>query len=108
MILVTLGTFPTEFPRPLIAIDALCRKGVIQEEVIVQCGHTSFDSPYLIMRPFIAPDELAELTKQARIIITHAGTGSLIKAIKLHKKIIAIARLSKNEEMVNLPNRDSQ
>ena len=101
MILVTLGTFPTEFTRPLIAIDALCRSGILQEEVIVQCGHTSFESTYLTMRPFIAPDELTGLTKNARLIITHAGTGSLIKAIKLHKKIIAIARLSKNEEMVD-------
>lgn len=101
MILVTLGTFPTEFTRPLKAIDALCRSGELREEIIVQCGHTSFESPYLTMRPFIVPDELTELTKKARLIITHAGTGSLIKAIKLHKKIIAIARLSKNEEMID-------
>jgi len=101
MILVTLGTFPTEFLRPLNEINELCEKKIITEEVIVQSGHTNFESTHLNMRPFIAPDELTELTQNARFIITHAGTGSLIKAIKLNKKIIAIARLSKYNEMVD-------
>lgn len=101
MILVTLGTFPTGFTRPLQAIHDLCEKGFLKEEITVQSGHTTFDSPFFTMRPFIAPEELTTLTQKANIIITHAGTGSLIKAIKLHKKIIAIARLSKNGEMVD-------
>ena len=98
---MTLGTFPTEFTRPLIAIDKLCAEAYIKDEVIVQSGHTEFQSEYLQLKPFIAPDELDELTAKARLVITHAGTGSLIKAIKLKKKTIAIARLSKFNEMVD-------
>ncbi len=101
MILVTLGTFPTEFKRPLIALEALCETGEINEKIIVQSGHTEMDSPYMEVRPFIPPDELTEICKKARLLITHAGTGSLIKGIKLNKKIIAIARLSKLGEMVD-------
>tara|TARA_B100001063_G_C16493687_1_gene418598 strand:- start:19 stop:498 length:480 start_codon:yes stop_codon:yes gene_type:complete len=101
MIIVLLGTFPTAFKRPLIEIEKLCKKGLITEEVIVQSGHTQFDSEYLKTRPFISPDELTELYKQARIVITQAGTGSLIKGMKLNKKIIAIPRLAKYGEVVD-------
>lgn len=101
MIIVLLGTFPTAFKRPLIEIERLCKKGLITEEVIVQSGHTQFDSEYMKMRPFISPDELTELYKQARVVITQAGTGSLIKGMKLNKKIIAIPRLAKYGEVVD-------
>ncbi|GGW79597.1 PssE/Cps14G family polysaccharide biosynthesis glycosyltransferase [Salegentibacter mishustinae] len=101
MIIVLLGTFPTAFKRPLIEIEKLCKKGLITEEVIVQSGHTQFDSEYMKMRSFISPDELTELYKQARVVITQAGTGSLIKGMKLNKKIIAIPRLAKYGEVVD-------
>ncbi|TQO38580.1 UDP-N-acetylglucosamine transferase subunit ALG13 [Arenibacter algicola] len=101
MIIVLLGTFPTAFERPLIEIDRLCREGKIKEKVIVQSGHTLFDSQYLVMRPFIPPDELTELYKEARVVITQAGTGSLIKGMKLYKKIISIPRLAKYGEAVD-------
>lgn len=101
MIIVLLGTFPTTFVRPLVEIDRLCRKGIIKERVIVQSGHTQFDSDYLEMRPFIHPDELTELYQEARVVISQAGTGSLIKGLKLNKKIISIPRLAKYGEVVD-------
>ncbi len=101
MILVLLGTFPTAFPRPLIEIEKLCKEGWLKEEIIVQNGHTQFESSYMTMRTFIPPDELTALCIDARIVISHAGTGSLTKAIKLGKKIIAVARLAKYQEMVD-------
>jgi len=101
MILVTLGTFPTQFQRPLIAIEELCKNSTIREEVIVQNGHTTMESSFLNMRPFIAPEELTDIYKKATLIISHAGTGSLIKGIKLNKKVIAIARLAKYNEHVD-------
>lgn len=101
MILVLLGTFPTDFKRPLLEIDKLCADGTITEEVIVQNGYTTIDSKYLTLKPFLPINELIELYKQARIIISQAGTGSLIKGIKLNKKIIAIPRLAKYGEVVD-------
>ncbi len=101
MILVLLGTFPIEFPRPLKEIDRLCRSGVIHEEVIVQNGHTAFSSPKLVLRPFIPPDELQGLYDRARLVISHAGTGSLVTGIKRGKKVIAIPRLQKLGEVVD-------
>ncbi len=101
MIIVLLGTFPTAFVRPLLEIDRLCRVGIIKEKVIVQSGHTKFESEFLEMRPFIPPDELTELYKEATLVITQAGTGSLLKGMKLNKKIISIPRLAKYQEVVD-------
>jgi len=101
MILVLLGTFPTEFKRPLLEIEKLCQEGLIKEEVIVQNGYTKIESKFLIQIPFIELKDLEALYKKSRIIITHGGSGSLIKGLKLNKKIIAIARLSKYGEVVD-------
>ncbi|MBD3627948.1 PssE/Cps14G family polysaccharide biosynthesis glycosyltransferase [Cyclobacterium sp.] len=101
MILVLLGTFPTQFERPLVAIDSLCREGIIREKVIVQNGFTEFPSQYLSYKPFLPVEELDQLYKEARIIISHAGSGSLLKGLKMGKKIIAIPRMPKYGEVVD-------
>ncbi|HEX7366915.1 MAG TPA: glycosyltransferase [Pelobium sp.] len=101
MILVLLGTFVTEFKRPLLELDRLCKEGIINEEVIVQNGYTFIETNCLTLRPFIAPKELDELHQKARLIITHAGTGSLIKAVGFKKKVIGISRLNKYGEHVD-------
>jgi len=101
MILVLLGTFPTAFKRPLLEIETLCEDGTIAEEIIVQNGYTTIESKHQVFRPFIPPDELDALYKKARLIITHAGTGSIIKGLKLYKKVIAIPRLAKYGEVVD-------
>lgn len=101
MILVLLGTFPTQFTRPLIAIDALCKEGKIREKVIVQSGFTEFPSEHLDYKPFVPVEELDLLYQEARIIISHAGSGSLLKGLKMGKKIIAIPRMPKYGEVVD-------
>src|SRR4051794_12163679 len=101
MILVLLGTFSIEFPRPLIEIEKLCKEGKITEEVIVQSGHTKYESPYFRIVPFMDIDTLNNLYNKARIIITHGGTGSMLNGIKLGKTVIAIPRLRKNGEHID-------
>lgn len=101
MILVCLGTFDIQFPRPLMAIEDLCKKGVLNDEIIVQNGHTEFISPFLKMIPFIDPFNLDKLYNKASIIITHAGTGSILKGVKMGKKVISIPRLKKYDECVD-------
>lgn len=101
MILILLGTFQIEFKRPLIEIEKLCIQNNLTEELIVQCGHTKYTSPYFKMLPFIEPAALDLLYDKARIIITHAGTGSIIKGLKMRKKVIAIARLRKFGEHID-------
>ncbi|WP_194774710.1 glycosyltransferase [Pararhodonellum marinum] len=101
MILVLLGTFPLPFPRPLRIIEKLIKEGFIKEDVIVQNGHTTFDSQYMTLIPFLTLDELMDLYQKADLIISQAGTGSIVKGLKLKKKIISIARLEKYGEVID-------
>lgn len=101
MVLVLLGTFDIDFSRPLRALDKICSEGFLNEEIIVQSGYTKFDSAHFKKLPFIDRGELDQLYKNARLIISHAGTGSILKGVKLGKKVIVIARLQKYAECVD-------
>ncbi len=101
MILVLLGTFPLQFQRPLIELEKLLKDGIISDKVIVQNGHTKFESKFMTFRPFMSLEELLSYYAEADLIITQGGTGSILKGFKANKKIIAIARLAKNEESVD-------
>src|SRR5690606_16432134 len=101
MILVLLGTFPLNFDRPLIVLEQLLKEGTLSDEVIVQSGHTVFKSSFMDFRPFLSLEDLMALYNKADLIITQAGTGSIIKGLKMNKKIIAIPRLAKYGESVD-------
>ena len=50
---------------------------------------------------FISSNDMESLIKSANVIITHGGVGTIIQAINLGKKIIAVPRLQKYKEHVN-------
>ena len=97
MILVTLGTQHQEFTRLLDYIE----KSKIKDEIIVQAGYTKYKSKKMKMFDFIDYDKMTEYVKNADLIITHGGTGSITGPLKEGKKVIACARLSKYGEHVD-------
>ena len=101
MILVLLGTQNNSFVRLLEEIDKLIEEKIIKEEVIVQNGYTKYKTDNMKLIGFISREELDRLQKEANIIITHGGVGSIISSINKKKKVIAIPRLSKYLEHVN-------
>ncbi|WP_042354046.1 PssE/Cps14G family polysaccharide biosynthesis glycosyltransferase [Bacillus rubiinfantis] len=98
MILVTLGTHELSFARLLNEIERVRKAGFIHDEIIVQSGHTPFESDFLTIKPFIKFDEMEQLVNKADLVITHAGVGSIVSAVKKGKKVIAAARLKKFNE----------
>lgn len=101
MILVLLGTQNNSFSRLLLKIDSLIKNGSIKDKVIVQAGHTKFNSENMEIFDFIPKDKMDTLISEADLIITHGGVGSIIKGIKLEKKVIAVPRLKEYGEHVN-------
>ena len=101
MILVTLGTQDKEFTRLLKAIDKLIENKKITEKVIVQAGHTKYESKNMEIFDLIPTDELDELVKKCDLLITHGGVGSILSGMKNNKPIIAAARLKKYKEHTN-------
>lgn len=101
MILVTLGTQDKDFDRLLRIIDQAIIDGQIQEKVIVQAGHTKYESENMEIFDLISNEELERLVKKCRLLITHGGVGSILMGIQNHKPIIAAARLKKYKEHTN-------
>ena len=97
MILVTLGTQKQPFTRVLDYIE----QSNIKDEIIVQAGHTKYESNKMKIFDFISYDEMEDLVNRADCIITHGGTGSIVEPLKKGKKIIACARLQKYGEHVD-------
>ena len=101
MILVTLGTQDKGFERLLKEIDNLIKKELITDKVIVQAGHTKYESKNMELFDFKSQKELDKLRKEADLIISHAGVGSILDSLKYGKKVIGVARLKKYGEHTN-------
>lgn len=97
MILVTLGTQKEQFKRLLDYIE----HSQIKDDIIVQSGHTKYESKKMKLFDFIPYEEMEKYIKKADVIITHAGTGSVLMPLKMGKKVIVCARLSKYEEHID-------
>ena len=101
MILVMLGTQDNSFHRLLEEVDKLIKKKLIQEKVIAQVGHTKYESKNMEIFDLLPKEELEKYQKQASLIITHGGAGSIITSLKLRKKVIAVPRKHEYGEHVN-------
>ena len=101
MILVMLGTQNNDFHRLLDEIEKNIENGNINEDVIVQAGFTKYKSDKMKIFSLTSKENLENLIKQADLIITHAGVGSIEMALEQNKKIIAVPRLKKFGEHVN-------
>ena len=101
LILITLGTQDKSFERLLKSIDMLVNDGKINEKIVVQAGHTKFNSDNMEMFDYIPMDKFDELIESCDVLITHGGVGSIIAGMKNNKKVIAAARLKKYKEHTN-------
>ena len=97
MILVTLGTQKEQFTRLLDYIE----ESNIKDEIIVQAGHTKYESKKMKIFDFIPYEIMNEYIDKANLIITHAGTGSVLMPLKKGKKVIVCARNMKYGEHVD-------
>ena len=101
MILVLLGTQNNSFHRLLEEVQKNIDNGNIKDEVVVQKGYTKFESQDMKIYDQVPVEKMKELVKQADLVITHGGVGSIITAIEQGKKVIAVPRLKKYKEHVN-------
>ncbi|MFR9629245.1 MAG: glycosyltransferase [Rikenellaceae bacterium] len=91
MIFVTTGT-QAPFDRFLKMVDELA--GDFDEEVVAQAITSDYEPQNLKMVGFIPPDEFNRIFAEARIVIAHAGMGTIISALTGNKPIIVVPRLA--------------
>lgn len=101
MIFVTVGSQKFQFNRLLKKIDELIESGDIKEDVFAQIGVSDYTPKNYNYKDFVTQDEFKEYMDKADLIITHAGTGAIVTALKKDKKVIAIPRLSEYGEHVD-------
>lgn len=101
MVLVTLGTQDKPFERLIRAVEKQIDNGNITDEVVVQAGSTKYKSDKMKIVDYFPIEEFDDIINKASIIISHAGVGSIITALKNNKKVIAAARLKMYGEHVN-------
>lgn len=97
LIFVTLGTQDKKFKRLLDAVEALD----LDEKIIAQVGSTEYTSNKMEIHKFLPSKQFEKYMKEARIVITHAGVGTIIWGLRLNKKMIVAARLKEYKEHVN-------
>jgi UDP-N-acetylglucosamine transferase subunit ALG13 len=92
VIFVTVGT-QMHFDRLIAAVDEWA--GMARaKDVFAQTGPSRYLPKQIETKPFITPREFHDRAAQARIIIGHAGMGSILTALEFGKRILVMPRRS--------------
>ena len=82
MIFVTVGTHEQPFNRLIRKIDELKKDDVINEDVIVQAGYSTYEPKYCQWSKMIPYQQMVKNVSNARIVITHGGARDIIGSTK--------------------------
>ncbi len=91
MIFVTIGT-QAPFDRFIKIIDEVAPQ--LDEEIVAQVYQLGFEPKNIKTINFLAPDEFNDLFMKARLIVSHAGMGTILSALQQHKPIIIFPRIA--------------
>jgi len=98
LIFVTVGQ-ARDFSRLVEKVDEI--GGKIKEEIVIQQGQTRYIPKNCKHFEFVSRDEFLKYVKRARIVITHAGVGSIITSLNCGKPTIVVPRRKKYNEHRN-------
>ncbi|QRF54332.1 glucuronosyltransferase (plasmid) [Rhizobium rosettiformans] len=98
MILVSVGT-QLPFDRLIKAMDDIAPQ--LDEPVIAQIGVSSYKPKNIAFHTAIAPIAYDALVRSARVLVSHAGIGTILGAQKHEKPIIVFPRQARFGEHRN-------
>ena len=101
MIFVTVGTHEQPFDRLIKKVDELKRDDVIQEDVVMQTGFSTYEPKYCQWSKLIPYQQMVKNVQTARIVISHGGPASFIMPLQIGKTPIVVPRQHKFEEHIN-------
>ena len=99
MIFVTVGTMHLSFARLIRKMDEIAAR--TDERVVIQRGLTAtipLHSEHFDFRP---RTDIQSLIRESRLVVTHAGIGSVIDALNAKRPLIVVPRLRKFGEHNN-------
>jgi UDP-N-acetylglucosamine transferase subunit ALG13 len=68
------------------------------QEVLAQIGRGKYEPGHMRWKRIIAPDEYKKVVQACRLIVAHAGTGSVFTASEFRKPIVLIPRRAAQKE----------
>lgn len=101
MIFIVLGSQKFPFDRLLQATDELAAQGKLPGEIFAQRGASSYVPQHFASEAFLDTEKFTKIMARADTIITHGGTGAIIKAVKMGKKVIVVPRRAQYGEHVD-------
>src|SRR4051812_17389504 len=97
MIFVTVGSSMIAFDRLLRAVDELA----VDERLVVQHGASTIEPANAECVDVLSFESFVALVKDARVLVTHAGVGSILTALGEHKRPIVVPRRQMYGEAVD-------
>ncbi len=97
LIFVTVGSHYQGFDRLIKKMDEIAAK--IDEEIIMQIGSTKYKPVNAEYFEFAEYSKMKKLNQDARIVISHAGVGSILTALEMKTHLIIVPRLKRYEEV---------
>lgn len=89
MIFATVGT-QLPFPRLIAALDALAPD--LGEEIVAQTGAVAETYGRIDQRAQLTPGEFDALADQARVLVGHAGIGTILTARRFARPLVLLPR----------------
>ncbi|MDD3052439.1 MAG: glycosyltransferase [Candidatus Cloacimonetes bacterium] len=97
---MTVGSHYQGFDRLVKKMDEIAEK--IDEKVIMQIGNTKYKPVNAEYFSFVESfEEILRLNREARVVVSHAGAGSIVTALKEKTPVIVVPRLKKYNEHMN-------
>ena len=90
---------PTGFERLVKEMDRIA--GKIEEEVIMQIGGTKYAPQNAKHFSFATEQEIKELCRHARVVVTHGGVGTVLDALQERATVVVVPRLKKYGEVID-------
>ena len=98
MIFVSVGTNEARFDRLLQAVAEL----QLDEELVVQHGHSArIEQPGAELVDFLSFEQMVATIRRARVVVTHAGVGSVMVSLANGKCPVVVPRLKSFGEAVD-------
>lgn len=102
MTFVTVGNATDRFPRLLDAVEHLAARQLLPTPLVIQSGNNpGFVSRYGEVRPFFHMEEFESHIANARVIISHAGAGTVLHALAAARVPVVMPRRAKYGELVD-------
>lgn len=101
LIFITVGSRNYPFNRLFEKIDKLYEDKLLTEESFAQIGTSTYTPKHYKYKSFVTQEEFQTYMEKADIVVCHGASGSIMKALNLGKKVIAVTRLEKYGEHIN-------